>query len=90
MYTKYTKFTVCTEYTVDIYTEYTVYIIHRAYSIHMHRYTKDIYTEHTVYTRGFNGSVNIPESCDLQSKFDPLNIICKPFSFNNFLSAYAF
>ena len=25
-------------------------------------------------TRGFNGSVNIPESCDFQSQFDPLNI----------------
>ena len=24
--------------------------------------------------RGFNGSVNIPESCDFQSQFDPLNI----------------
>ena len=26
--------------------------------------------------RGFNGSVNIPESCDFRSQFDPLNIIC--------------
>ena len=25
--------------------------------------------------RGFNGSVNIPESCDFRSQFDPLNII---------------
>jgi len=29
-----------------------------------------------VVTRGFNGSVNIPESCDFRSQFDPLNIIC--------------
>ena len=26
--------------------------------------------------RGFNGSVNTPESCDFQKQFDPLNIIC--------------
>jgi len=26
-------------------------------------------------SRGFNGSVNIPESCDFQSQFDLLNII---------------
>jgi len=26
--------------------------------------------------RGFNGSVNIPESCDFRLQFDPLNIIC--------------
>ena len=25
--------------------------------------------------RGFNGSVNIPESCDFRSQFDILNII---------------
>ena len=25
---------------------------------------------------GFNGSVNIPESCDFRSQFDPLNVIC--------------
>ncbi len=25
------------------------------------------------HTRGFNGSVNIPESCDFRSQFDPLN-----------------
>ena len=25
-------------------------------------------------TRGFNGSVNIPESCDFQSQFDPLDM----------------
>ena len=25
--------------------------------------------------RGFNGSANIPESCDFRSQFDPLNII---------------
>ena len=30
-------------------------------------------------SRGFNGSVNIPESCDFRSQFDPLSIICKPF-----------
>ena len=29
--------------------------------------------------RGFNGSVNIPESCDFRSQFDPLNIICSAF-----------
>ena len=34
--------------------------------------------------RGFNGPVNIPESCDFRSQFDPLNIICKPFSFYAF------
>ena len=34
--------------------------------------------------RGFNGSVNIPESCDFRSQFDLLNIICKPFSFYTF------
>ena len=27
-------------------------------------------------SRGFNGSVNIPESCDFRSQSDPLNIIC--------------
>jgi len=26
--------------------------------------------------RGFNGFVNIPESCDFRSQFDPLDIIC--------------
>ena len=26
--------------------------------------------------RGFNGSVNIPESCDFRSQFGQLNIIC--------------
>ena len=35
--------------------------------------------------RGFNGSVNIPESCDFRSQFDPLNIICYPFLLNTFL-----
>ena len=25
-------------------------------------------------TLGFNGAVNIPESCDFRSQFDPLNI----------------
>ena len=25
--------------------------------------------------RGFNGSVNIPETCDFRSQFDSLNII---------------
>ena len=41
-------------------------------------------------TRGFNGSVNIPESCDFRSQFDPLNIIFLPFSWILFLSAYTF
>ena len=45
--------------------------------------------QHTV-TRGFNGSVNIPESWDFRSQFDPLDIIVKPFFLNTFLSAYAF
>jgi len=27
--------------------------------------------------RGFNDSVNIPESCGFRSQFDPLNIICQ-------------
>ena len=41
----------------------------------------------TLYiSRGFNGSVNIPESCDFRSQFDLLNIICKPFSFYDFLN----
>ena len=30
--------------------------------------------------RGFKDSVNIPESCDLQSQFDLLNITFLPFS----------
>ena len=34
-----------------------------------------------VNPRGFNGFVNITESCDFQSQFDPLNIICKPCFF---------
>ena len=29
--------------------------------------------------RGFNGSVNILESCDFRSQFDPLNIIFLAF-----------
>jgi len=33
-----------------------------------------------IHFGGFNGSVNIPESCDFRSQFDPLNIICKSFS----------
>ena len=41
-------------------------------------------------TRGFNGSVNIPESCEFRSQFDPLNIICKSFFLNTVLLAYAF
>ena len=40
--------------------------------------------------REFNGSDNIPESCDFKSQFDPINIICQSFFFNTFLSAYAF
>ena len=40
--------------------------------------------------RGFNGSVNIPESCDFRSQLDPLNIICQSFCKDNFLLAYAF
>ena len=28
------------------------------------------------HSRGFYGCVNIPESCDFRSQFDPLNIIC--------------
>ena len=44
--------------------------------------------QHT--TRGFNGSVNIPESCDLRSYFDPLNIFFLHFFINTFLLAYAF
>ena len=28
------------------------------------------------FSRGFNGSVNIPENCGFRSQFDPLNIIC--------------
>ena len=40
--------------------------------------------------RGFNGSVNLPESCDFRSHFDLINIICKPFTFYTFLSAYPF
>ncbi len=98
------QYTVNTEYTV--YSKHGVYSIHvhRVYSLQYAQsiqwtYTQsiqwtyaqiDIYTEHTVYTRGFNGSVNIPESCDLQSKFDPLNIICKPFLFYTYLWAYTF
>ena len=34
--------------------------------------------------RGFNGSVNIPESCDFRSQFDPIDIICEPFLLNTF------
>ena len=36
------------------------------------------------HARGFNGFVNIPESCDFRLKFDPLNIIFKPFFLNIF------
>ena len=40
--------------------------------------------------RGFNGSVNISESCDFWSQYDPLYIIFYPFFLNTFLSAYIF
>jgi len=40
-------------------------------------------------SRRFNVSVNIPESCDFQSQFDPLNIIFS-FFLKYFLSAYTF
>ena len=39
-----------------------------------------------LHSRGFNGSVNISESCDFRSQFDPLYIIF----LNTFLSAYIF
>ena len=41
-------------------------------------------------TRGFKGSVNVPESCDFQSQFDLLNITFQPFFFQTFLPAYTF
>ena len=40
--------------------------------------------------RGFKGSVNIPESCDFQSQFDPLYIFFLPFFGYNFLQTYTF
>ena len=45
--------------------------------------------QHT-FTRGFNCSVNIPESWDFRSQFDPLDITVQSFFLNTFLSAYAF
>ena len=36
-------------------------------------------------SRGFNCSVNIPESCDFQSKFDPINMIFFPFFYPTFV-----
>ena len=39
--------------------------------------------------RGFNGYVNIKESCVFRSQFDPVNIFSL-FSYIFFLSAYTF
>ena len=47
---------------------HTKTIYWRYYNIH------DVQNVHHL-PRGFNGSVNIPESCDFRSQFDPLNII---------------
>ena len=56
--------------------------IYIPFTSHLHGYCIPLHP-----TRGFNGFVNIPESCDFRLKFDPLNIICKPFFLNTFLSA---
>ena len=40
------------------------------------KYKHDYIQSMRVESREFNGSVNIPESCDFRSQFDPLNIIC--------------
>ena len=39
-------------------------------------------------TREFNGSVNIPETCDFRSQFDRLNIIVYSFSETHFAGIY--
>ena len=36
---------------------------------------KDFISDKHLKARGFNGSVNISESCDFRSQFDPLSII---------------
>ena len=49
-----------------------------------------IYSSSARDTRGFNGSVNIPESYDLLSQFLLLNIIVQPSFLNTSLPAYTF
>ena len=41
-------------------------------------------------SREFNGSVNIPESCDFRLQLLLLNIIFQPSFLNTFLPAYMF
>ena len=38
----------------------------------------------TDISRGFNGSVNIPESCDVRSQFVLINLIYQPLFINTF------
>ena len=67
---------ICTPFTSHLH---PIYI---PFTSHLHGHCIPLHP-----TRGFNGFVNIPESCDFRLKFDPLNIICKPFFLNTFLSA---
>ena len=50
----------------------------------------ETYSSSISTSRGFNGSVNIPESCDFRSQFLLLNIIFQPSFLNTFLPAYTF
>ena len=55
-----------TKLKVTEFLPHTQYFGHHIYLIEQNSYFN---------TRGFYGSVNIPESCDFRSQFDPLNII---------------